>query len=36
MMIERGLSRGERRARSDEFAAMIILQEYLSASAKRG
>jgi putative Holliday junction resolvase len=36
MMIERGLSRDERRARSDEFAAMIILQEYLSASAKRG
>jgi putative Holliday junction resolvase len=35
MMIEKGLSRDERRARSDEFAAMIILQEYLSASAKR-
>lgn len=35
MMIERGLSRDERRARSDEFAAMIILREYLSASANR-
>ncbi|HEY7912056.1 MAG TPA: Holliday junction resolvase RuvX [Blastocatellia bacterium] len=30
MMIERGLSREQRRARSDEFAAMIILQDYLS------
>jgi putative Holliday junction resolvase len=29
-MIERGLSAKERRARSDEFAAMIILREYLS------
>jgi len=32
MMIERGLAPSERRARSDEFAAMIILQDYLSAA----
>ncbi|MCI0487607.1 MAG: Holliday junction resolvase RuvX [Blastocatellia bacterium] len=32
IMIERGWSRDERRARSDEFAAMIILQDYLSAT----
>ena len=31
IMIERGLGREERRARSDEFAAMLILQDYLSA-----
>jgi putative holliday junction resolvase len=30
IMIERGLSRDERRERSDEFAAMIILEDYLS------
>jgi putative Holliday junction resolvase len=30
MMIERGFGREERRARSDEFAAMLILQDYLS------
>lgn len=30
MMIERQLKRDQRRARSDEFAAMIILQDYLS------
>lgn len=30
MMIERGFKREERRARSDEFAAMIILQDFLS------
>lgn len=30
IMIERGLGREQRRARSDEFAAMIILQDYLS------
>jgi putative Holliday junction resolvase len=30
MMIERGMSRSERRNRSDEVAAMIILQDYLS------
>ena len=30
MMIERGYGREQRRARSDEFAAMIILQDYLS------
>ncbi|HKG21982.1 MAG TPA: Holliday junction resolvase RuvX [Blastocatellia bacterium] len=29
-MIEQGFSREQRRARSDEFAAMIILQDYLS------
>jgi putative Holliday junction resolvase len=32
MMIERGFGRDERRARSDEFAAMIILQDYLSTT----
>lgn len=31
MMIERGFARSKRKARSDEFAAMIILQDYLSA-----
>ena len=30
IMIERGVSRSDRRARSDEFAAMIILEDYLS------
>lgn len=30
MMIERGFGREQRRARSDEFAAMIILEDYLS------
>lgn len=30
MMIERGFGREKRRARSDEFAAMIILEDYLS------
>jgi putative Holliday junction resolvase len=30
IMIERGLKRQERRARSDQYAAMIILQDYLS------
>ncbi|HXG65169.1 MAG TPA: Holliday junction resolvase RuvX [Blastocatellia bacterium] len=30
LMIERGMRREERRARSDEFAAMIILQDFLS------
>ena len=30
MMIERGFTRSKRKARSDEFAAMIILQDYLS------
>ena len=30
-MIERGFAKRKRRARSDEFAAMIILQDYLSA-----
>lgn len=34
MMKERGLPRERRRARSDEVAAMIILQDYL-ASAKK-
>ena len=32
MMIERGFTRRKRRAHSDEFAAMIILQDYLSAT----
>jgi putative Holliday junction resolvase len=32
IMIERGLGREERRARSDEFAAMLILQDYLSTT----
>jgi len=32
MMIERGYSRSKRRARSDEFAAMIILQDYLATT----
>src|SRR6185503_19466437 len=31
LMIERGFAKRKRRARSDEFAAMIILQDYLSA-----
>jgi putative Holliday junction resolvase len=31
MMTERGFSRDKRRARSDEFAAMIILRDYLAA-----
>ncbi|HSE97890.1 MAG TPA: Holliday junction resolvase RuvX [Blastocatellia bacterium] len=35
MMIERGMSRSERRAKSDQFAAMIILEDYLSASAAK-
>ena len=30
MMVERGFGRRQRRARSDEFAAMIILEDYLS------
>jgi putative pre-16S rRNA nuclease len=30
MMIERGFGREQRRERSDEFAAMLILQDYLS------
>jgi putative Holliday junction resolvase len=32
MMVDRGMKRDERRARSDEFAAMIILQDFLSTS----
>lgn len=32
MMSERGFSRSRRRARSDEFAAMIILEDYLAAA----
>jgi putative pre-16S rRNA nuclease len=32
MMIERGFSRSKRKARSDEFAAMIILEDYLAAA----
>ncbi len=30
MMIERGLNREQRRAQSDEFAAILILQDYLA------
>jgi putative Holliday junction resolvase len=30
MMIERGIRRNQRRARADNFAAMIILQDFLS------
>jgi RNase H-fold protein (predicted Holliday junction resolvase) len=36
MMIERGLNTEQRRARSDEFAAMIILQDYLSRTEAKG
>jgi putative Holliday junction resolvase len=36
VMIERGLTREQRRARSDEFAAMIILQDYLSRTEAKG
>ena len=32
MMSERGFSRSKRKARSDEFAAMIILEDYLAAA----
>jgi len=32
IMSERGYSRSKRRARSDEFAAMIILRDYLAAT----
>jgi putative holliday junction resolvase len=32
IMIERGFGRRERQARSDEFAAMLILQDYLSTT----
>ena len=35
MMIEQGFKRDQRRARSDEFAAMIILQDYLSRATAR-
>jgi len=35
MMIERGYDRSKRRARSDEFAAMIILQDYLSRTGTK-
>ena len=34
MMIERGLNREARRARSDEFAAMLILEDFLAASER--
>ena len=34
MMLEGGFTKSKRRARSDEFAAMIILQDYLAANAK--
>jgi putative Holliday junction resolvase len=32
MMLERGFPKSKRRARSDEFAAMIILEDYLAAA----
>lgn len=35
LMIERGFGREQRRARSDEFAAMIILQDYLSRAGRQ-
>ena len=35
MMIERGFGRTTRRARSDEFAAMIILEDYLSKTGTK-
>jgi putative Holliday junction resolvase len=35
MMIERGMDRGQRRARSDEVAATIILRDYLSTIEKK-
>ena len=35
MMIERGFDRRRRKAMSDQFAAMIILQDYLSNSTKK-
>ena len=34
MMIERGLDRAARRARSDEFAALLILEDFLAASER--
>jgi putative Holliday junction resolvase len=34
MMIERGLNREARRARSDEFAALLILEDFLAASER--
>lgn len=34
MMIERGLNRQARRARSDEFAALLILEDFLAASQR--
>jgi putative Holliday junction resolvase len=34
MMIERGFAKRKRRDRSDEFAAMIILEDYLAANPK--
>lgn len=35
IMIERGMNREERRSKSDEFAAMIILQDYLAAMERK-
>lgn len=35
VMIERGFRSDERRARSDEFAAMVILRDFLSAEAAK-
>lgn len=35
MMLERGFPKSKRRERSDEFAAMIILEDYLAAANAR-
>jgi len=35
IMIERGINRRERRSKSDEMAAMIILQDYLAAEERK-
>lgn len=35
IMIERGMKRHERRSKSDEMAAMIILQDYLAAEERK-
>ena len=34
MMIERGFNRETRRARSDEFAALLILEDFLASSQR--
>lgn len=35
IMIERGMNREERRSKSDEIAAMIILQDYLAVMERK-